>query len=178
MSAIKKLCICAICIALCYVLPVVLHPLGLGQTLSPMHVPVLICGLICGPVFGAFCGILGPILSSFLGGMPPMIALASMIPELVTYGVFSGILMRSVRTKSLLANVHLSLIPTMILGRLVGALSKALFYFIGVFGVSAFSLREVASAYFVATIPGIIVHLIFIPLLIVTLKEEKLIKIR
>ncbi len=178
MSAIKKICICAICIALCVVLPMALHPLGLGQLLSPMHIPVLICGLICGPLFGAACGIAGPILSSLLHGMPSALMLPSMVVELVTYGIFAGILMRAIRTKSLLANVYLTLIPTMILGRVIGALSKAIFYFIGVFGVTAFSVKEVATAYFVGTLPGIIVQLIFIPLFVATLKEEKLIKIR
>ena len=57
MSKIKKACICAICIALCYVLPVALHSFALGSILSPMHIPVLLCGLVCGGFYGAFCGI-------------------------------------------------------------------------------------------------------------------------
>ena len=69
MSKIKKACICAICIALCYVLPVALHSFGLGSILSPMHIPVLLCGLVCGGFYGAFCGIAGPIVSSILSGM-------------------------------------------------------------------------------------------------------------
>ncbi len=178
MSVIKRICICAICIALCYVLPAVLHPLGLGQILSPLHVPVLVCGLICGPVYGAVCGVLGPILSSILTGMPAAALLPSMLPELMTYGIFSGILMRAVRTKSTLANVYLSLIPTMLLGRVIGALCKAVFYIIGVFGVQNFSISQIATAYFVTGLPGIILQLVLIPLLITTLKEEKLIKIR
>ena len=178
MSSVRKICICAICIALCYVLPLALHPLGLGQLLSPMHLPVLLCGLICGPVFGAICGIAGPVLSSVLGGMPPVTALPTMIPELVAYGICAGVLLRTIRTKSTFTNVFLALIPTMLLGRLVGALAKALYYFIGVFGITGFSLQDVATAYFVGTLPGILVQLFLIPLLVVTLKEEKIIKLR
>ena len=178
MSHVRKICICSICIALCYVLPLALHPLGLGQVLSPMHIPVLLCGLLCGPVLGAICGIAGPILSATLGGMPPVTALPTMIPELVTYGIFAGILIKAIRTKSTFTNVFLALIPTMLLGRVIGALAKAVFYFIGVFGVTSFSLKSVAAAYFVGTLPGIIVHLLLIPLLVTTLKEEKLIKLR
>ena len=178
MSNIRKICVCAICIALCYVLPVVLHPLGLGQILSPMHIPVLVCGLCCGSIFGAICGIAGPILSSVLSGMPPSMMLPSMIPELVAYGIFAGILIRTIRTKSLFFNTFVALIPTMILGRVVGALAKGAFYLLGVFGVEAFSLSQIASAYFVVTLPGIILQLILIPMLIVTLKEEKLVKVR
>lgn len=178
MSTIKKICICAICIALCYVLPVALHPFGLGQMLSPMHVPVLVCGLVCGPVYGIICAIAGPFLASMLSGMPPLVTLASMIPELVAYGYFSGIFMKVVNTKSLLVNLYLSLIPTMVIGRVIGGLSKAVYYLIGVFGVEAFAIEEIAAGYFVATLPGIVIHLLLIPMLIVTLKEEKLIKIR
>ena len=178
MSTIKKICICAICIALCYVLPVVLHPFGLGQMLSPMHVPVLICGLVCGPAYGIVCAIAGPFLSSMLSNMPPMMMLASMIPELMAYGYFSGIIMKAARTKSLLLNLYLALIPAMLIGRVVGGLTKALYYLIGVFGVEAFAIEEIASSYFVATLPGIVIHLLLIPMLIITLKEEKLIKIK
>ena len=178
MSNIRKICICAICIALCYVLPLILHPLGLGQILSPMHIPVLVCGLCCGPVFGAICGIAGPILSNFLTGSPSAMMLPSMVPELVAYGIFAGILMRACRTKSTLVNVYMALIPTMVVGRLVGALVKGAYYLVGVFGVSAFSWKEIATAYFVTTLPGIIVHLLFIPTLVVTLKSEKLVKIK
>ena len=42
MSSIKKICLCAICTALCYVLPLAFHPLVMGTALSPMHIPVLL----------------------------------------------------------------------------------------------------------------------------------------
>ena len=178
MSTIKKLCLCAVCIALCYVLPAVLHPLNLGQVLSPLHFPVLVCGLICGPIYGAACGIAGPILSSVLSGMPAAIMLPSMLPELMAYGMFGGILMRAIRVKSLLFHVYLALIPTMLIGRLLGALSKAIYYFAGLFEVQSFNIEQIATAYFVTTLPAIIVQLLVIPMLIVTLKAEKIIKIR
>ena len=58
LSSVKRACICALCTALCYVLPLAFHALGMGSTLLPMHLPVLLCGLICGAGYGAFCGIL------------------------------------------------------------------------------------------------------------------------
>ena len=47
-SPIKKLVITAVCIALCVVLPMVFHsfPNG-GSIFLPMHIPVLLCGLMC-----------------------------------------------------------------------------------------------------------------------------------
>ena len=47
LSATKKLVFCAICVALCVVLPMAFHALGSGTVFLPMHVPVLLCGLVC-----------------------------------------------------------------------------------------------------------------------------------
>ena len=39
-SPVKKLCLCALCVALCPILPMALHPLGLGGIISlPMSAP-------------------------------------------------------------------------------------------------------------------------------------------
>ena len=177
MSRIKKACICAICIALCYVLPVALHSFGLGTILSPMHIPVLLCGLVCGGFYGVFCGIAGPIISSILSGMPPVTMLFSMIPELVVYGLVSGLLMKWVRTGKLLPDVYISLAVAMVLGRVVGGIAKALFIAINATG-DAFTLGVWATSYFVGTLPGIVVHLVLIPLLVTVLTKTKVIPTR
>lgn len=177
MSRIKKACICAICIALCYVLPVALHSFGLGTILSPMHIPVLLCGLVCGGFYGVFCGIAGPIISSILSGMPPVTMLFSMIPELVVYGLVTALLMKWVRTGKLLPDVYISLAVAMVLGRVVGGIAKALFIAINATG-DAFTLGVWATSYFVGTLPGIVVHLILIPLLVTVLMKTKVIPTR
>ena len=72
---IKRVCIAAVCIALCYVLPVALHGVALGSALSPMHIPVLLCGFVwkysrkllptlLGEVFGT--GIIGGLLGGWV----------------------------------------------------------------------------------------------------------------
>ena len=66
LSATKKLVFCAICVALCVVLPMAFHALGSGTVFLPMHVPVLLCGLVCTWPYGVVCGLLGPLLSSVL----------------------------------------------------------------------------------------------------------------
>ena len=48
MSHVKKICVCAICTAMCYVRPLAFHALARGTALSPLHLPVLVCGRICG----------------------------------------------------------------------------------------------------------------------------------
>ena len=170
----KKITVCAICIALCYVLPVAFHSFGLGSVLSPLHIPVLLCGLICGAFYGAFCGIAGPILSSVLSGMPPAMALASMIPELLVYGLVCGLLMKVIRTGKLFADLYLSLVPAMILGRIVGGIAKALFITIMATG-EAFSIGIWAASYFVGSFPGIVCHLVLIPALVAVLMRAKVI---
>lgn len=174
MSSTKKLCICAVCIALCYVLPMALHPLALGTALSPMHIPVLLCGLLCGWPLGAVCGIVGPILSSTLSGMPPAAMLLYMIPELCVYGLASGLAIRYIRTGRVLADLYLSLIPAMLLGRVAGGVAHGLFYSPD----QPYSLTLWVSGYLVGTLPGIILHLVILPVLVLALMRSRLVPLR
>jgi len=174
MSSVKKICLCAICIALCYVLPIAFHSLGLGKVFSPMHIPVLLCGLICGGFYGTFCGIAGPVLSCLLSGMPTTTGLITMVPELVVYGLVSGILMKRIRTGKLYPDLYVALIPAMLLGRIVGGIAKALFVALFATG-EVFNLAVWASGYFVVTFPGIIAHLLVLPVLVIALMKAKII---
>lgn len=172
MSSVKKACICAVCIALCYALPLAFHAFALGAAFSPIHIPVLLCGLVCGPFYGAFCGIAGPIVSSVLSGMPPVTQLISMVPELFVYGLVCGILMKVIHTRSIYFDLYASMISAMILGRIVGGFAKALFY---LYAAKAYSIALWATAYFVDTLPGTILQLVLIPTLVFTLMKAKLI---
>ena len=69
LTVLNKSILTALCVALCVVLPMTLHAIPKGGVLfSPMHLPVLLCGLVCGAPFGLVCGILGPLVSSLLTG--------------------------------------------------------------------------------------------------------------
>lgn len=172
MSPTKKICTASICVALCYVLPLILHSVGAGQAFSPMHFPVLICGIICGPLFGALCGIIGPIISSILSGMPQAPQLITMIPELVAYGIISGIIFKFVRTGSTYANLYISLIPAMLIGRIIGGITKVFVY---LSNAEAYSISLWVSSYIVKTLPGIVAQLIIIPILIFALIKSNII---
>lgn len=174
MSPLKTACICAICIALCYVMPIAFHSVGLGSVFAPMHIPVLLCGLICGSFYGAFCGIIGPILSSILTGMPGPTVLVSMIPELAVYGLVAGLLMKCIRTGKLYLDLYLVLIPTLIAGRIVGGIAEALFIRLMSTG-KVFTLSVWVTGYFVTKLPGIAIHLMAIPLLVTMLMKARLI---
>lgn len=172
MSKLKKLCIAAICVALCYVLPLAFHAVGLGSTLSPMHIPVLLCGLVCGGGYGFVCGVLGPVLSSVLSGMPPAAMLVRMIPELCVYGMAGGLAMRWIHTGKSAADVYISLIAAMVAGRIVGGIATAIFYAVtsGVYSIALW-----ATSYFVEAVPGIAAHLILVPVLYLALTKARLI---
>ncbi len=171
LSSVKRISLCAMCVALCYVLPIAFHTVGLGSILSPMHIPVLLCGLVCGGGYGLICGILGPVLSSLVGGMPPAVMLLRMVPELCVYGLAGGLAMHFVRTGKAAADVYISLVIAMIAGRIVGGIASAIFYTVT---SGVYSLALWATSYFVEALPGIAAHLLLVPLLVFTLTKARL----
>ena len=175
MSSVKKITLCGVCIALCAILPPVFHMVGLGSILSPMHIPVLLCGLVCGWPYGRFCGVAGPLVAHLINGQPGAAMLVSMIPELAVYGLACGLMMKLVRTKNLYADIYCSLAPAMLAGRVVGGVARALFL---MGGGESYTLAMWAGAYLVQAIPGIILHLILVPALVAMLDRAKLIPAR
>lgn len=173
MSSVKRISLCAMCIALCYVLPIAFHSVGLGSVLSPMHIPVLLCGIICGAGSGFLCGLIGPILSSLLSGMPPVLMLIRMLPELCIYGLVSGLLIGRVHTGRSAADLYISLIAAMISGRIAGGCATAIFYSVT---SGVYSLPLWFTGYFVESLPGIITHLLIVPALVFTLQKARLIQ--
>lgn len=177
MTAIKRAVVCAACIALCCVLPVAFHSVGLGSVLSPMHLPVLLCGLVCGGWYGLFCGLAGPLLSSMLTGMPGAMGLMTMVPELMAYGLFSGLAMKLVRTRSLYADMYISLITAMVLGRIVGGIAQVVTIRLMVIDL-AYTAYIWIQSYFVVSFPGIVIQLILVPAVTLMLMKAKVIPTR
>ena len=71
MTNTKKAIICAIMIAMCVVLPMAFHAIpNAGSIYLPMHIPVLLCGLVTGWPYGLLCGIAGPVMSHLITAMP------------------------------------------------------------------------------------------------------------
>lgn len=177
MPSVKRTVVCAVCIALCCILPMAFHTIGLGSVFSPMHLPVLLCGLVCGGWYGLFCGLAGPLLSSLLTGMPGPMGLMTMVPELMAYGLAAGFAMKLIRTHSLVADIYIALITAMVLGRIVGGIAQLVV--IQVMGLdSAFGIVIWLNSYFVGTLPGIISQLLVIPVLTLTLMKAKVIPAR
>ena len=173
MTYSKRLVYTAVCAALCVVLPMAFHAIqNAGTIFLPMHIPVLLCGLMCGWPFGFICGVLGPVLSSFLTGMPPAAMLPSMAIECAAYGCITGLMMKFVHTKKPLADLYISMVTAMVLGRVLAGLVKS---FILSPGTAPFAW---VTTSLVAGIPGIIIQLILIPLVVVSLTRAKLLPSR
>ena len=169
MTYVKKMVFTAVCAALCLVLPMALHSIpNAGSIFLPMHIPVLLCGLICGWPYGFVCGLLGPAISS-LTGMPPLAMLPSMMVECGVYGLVAGLMMRFIRTKNTYADLYISMVTAMILGRVVAGFSKSL-----IFSPSAAPFAWVTTS-LITGIPGIVIQLVVMPAVIFALTRARLI---
>lgn len=174
MSPVKKSIITAVCIALCVVLPQAFHAIpNAGSIYCPMHIPVLLCGLICGWQYGLLCGFAGPLVSALITGMPPAAVLPGMLVECAAYGALTGLMMQLVHTKKVYPDLYISLLVAMLGGRIISGIAKAL-----IFSAGSYSMTAWVTGSFVTSLPGIIVHLVLIPSIVYALMKAKLIPAR
>ena len=155
-------------LALAFVMPFLTGQVPqIGSMLCPMHIPVILCGYICGAPWGLAVGFIAPLLRSVTLGMPPLFPTAfSMAFELAVYGVMSGVLYRTLPKTKL--NIYLSLIISMIAGRLVWGIVQLCC--VG-FDVNKFSLAAFWSGAVANAVPGIVIQLVLIPVLVIALEK-------
>lgn len=169
---VKKLTYSALLLAMAYVLPFLTANIPeIGSMLCPMHIPVLLCGFVCGPWWGLTVGAAAPLLRSLTIHMPPLYpAAAAMAFELAVYGLVTGILYRVFPKK--VQYTYLSLVISMIAGRLVWGAARLVMAGISnsEFGLAAFWSGAVTTA-----IPGIVLQIVLIPVLVYALEKGKLI---
>ncbi|MCF2663775.1 ECF transporter S component [Oscillibacter valericigenes] len=141
-----------------------------GSALCPMHIPVLLAGFLCGPWWALAVGAVAPLLRFALFGMPPLFPTgAAMCFELAAYGLVSGILYRKLPKKVL--NVYVALIAAMLAGRVIWGIVMVVL--MGLNG-SAFTWAAFMAGAFVNAVPGIIVHIILIPIIVLALRKAGL----
>lgn len=145
----------------------------IGNMLLPMHIPVLLCGLICGWQYGGAVGFILPILRSVIFGMPVLYPSAiAMAFELAAYGLLIGFFYHRSKWKCI-RSLYRSLIFAMIGGRLVWG--AAMTVLMGVRG-NLFTLSAFWSGAFLNAVPGIILQLVLIPAIMVALDKTKLVR--
>ncbi|MCL1862694.1 MAG: ECF transporter S component [Defluviitaleaceae bacterium] len=179
MSNLKRLIVTAMLIALCVVLPMAFHSIPrAGSIILPMHIPVLLAGLICGWKFGLLAGVLGPFLSASLTGMPPLGGVAElMMIELGIYGLVSGVVMHFIHTRRASFDLYISLIAAMLVGRVVAGIGQYAYFFSGMEGES-YTWALWTASYFVTSLPGIVIQLAFVPSVVMALERERVIPLR
>lgn len=159
-------------LAMAYVLPFLTANIPeVGQMLCPMHIPVLLAGFVCGPLWGVIVGVTAPLLRSLIITMPPLYpAAVGMAFELAVYGLMTGILYRVFPKK--VPYIYASLFISMIAGRIVWGFAR--YIMAGISG-SEFGLAMFWSGAVTTAIPGIIVQIVLIPALVFALNKAKLI---
>lgn len=169
---IRNLTLAAMFLALGLVLPFVTAQIRqIGNMLLPMHLPILLCGLICGWQYGAAVGFICPLLRFALFSMPPMPMGIGMAFELCAYGAIVGFLYGHSKWKCVFS-LYRSLIIAMIGGRVIWGIARVIM--VGAANVP-FSWEMFISGALLTAAPGIILQLILIPVIMVALDRAKLV---
>lgn len=173
---IYDLILAALCMALGIVLPFFTGQIPqIGGMLLPMHLPVLLCGLLCGWQYGGLVGFVLPLLRYAMFGMPPIFPTGiAMAFELAAYGIIAGYLYNHSRWQCVIS-LYRSLIAAMIGGRIVWGVVRVLLT--GVSG-EPFTWQLFLSGAFLTAILGIILQLVFIPVLMVALDRTGMVRFR
>lgn len=168
MNQIRKIVLAGLMIALAIILPFATGQIPqIGSMLLPMHIPVLLCGFICGWKYGLAVGFIVPLLRSMMFGMPPMMTAIAMAFELAAYGVITGLLYKVLPGKKV--KVYISLIVAMIVGRIVWGLVSLVIY-----GITnaVFTWQIFIGGALLNAIPGIILQLIVVPVLVLVIEKN------
>ena len=149
---------------------------SLGQAISPLHIPVLICGLCCGWKWGLAL----PILRGAIFSTPsfPTVGLP-MAFELGAYGVLTGLLypalLKAFRQKNHLPAMLAALAVAMIVGRIIGGAAEALLLAVGIIGSkSPYTFAAFFDNYFLSTAIGALIHIVLVPAVVLALEKARL----
>ncbi len=172
-ASLKKITFSGVFLGIGLVLPLFTAQIKeIGDTLLPMHIPVLLCGILCGAPWGAAVGLILPFLRSMLFSMPPIYPNACwMAVELAVYGISIGFIYNKLKFGKVI-NIYISLISAQILGRIAWGVAKSLLL-MGT--ANAFSLSAFFIGGFVDAFLGIVLQWVLIPAIVAILNkfEEK-----
>ncbi|MFR1517172.1 MAG: ECF transporter S component [Clostridia bacterium] len=164
-----KIVYAAVCLSLCLVLPFLTGQIPeIGSMLSPMHLPVLLCGFLCGWQYGLAVGAIAAPLRFLLFSMPPFPGCLFMAFEMAVYGLMTGLLYKLFPKKPLF--IYINLILSMLAGRIVWGAAQ--FALMGLMKTN-FSFQLFLSGAFLKAIPGIICQIILVPLIVIGLQKTK-----
>ena len=163
-SKYGKISLAAMFMAIGLLLPFITMQIPqIGKMLCPMHIPVFLCGLICGEKYGLAVGFITPLLRSVLFGMPAIYPDAvGMAFELASYGFFVAVFYALFRKKNIGA-VYGAMIPSMLIGRVVWGIARAVMLGLSGAETAEFSIGIFITSGFVNALPGIALQLVLVP---------------
>lgn len=170
---LRDMTLAALFLAIGMVLPFLTGQIpAVGKMLLPMHIPVLLCGLICGWKHGFSVGLILPVLRGAVFGMPVLYPTGvGMAVELAVYGGAVGMLYAKSKWHCT-CTLYRSLLLAMLLGRLAWGAAQTIL--LG-FGGSGFTFGMFLAGALTNAIPGILVQLTLIPMVMVALGRAKLV---
>lgn len=173
-NKILKLVFSAMFLALAFVMPFLTGQIPeIGSSLCPMHIPVLLCGFVCGWPWGLLVGFIAPLLRSLTLGMPVLFPKAiAMAFELATYGATVGIMYKILPRKKI--SIYGSLLTAMVIGRIMYGV--AMYTCMGIKG-GTYTLTAFVSGTILEAIPGIIAQIVVIPILVMLFENQKTLKL-
>ena len=131
-----------------------------GRLFLPMHFFIFLAALLLGWRAGLAVGILTPLISFSLTGMPMIAVLPLVLLEVALYGFLTGYFHQSRKW-----NAVLSIVSAMVLGRII------LLLIIAILPIKIAATAYVLSAAKAGLI-GIAIQLILLPLIYTTLKKH------
>lgn len=173
---ILKLVLSAMFLAIALLLPFLTGQIPqVGKMLLPMHIPVILCGFICGWEHGTVVGYTAPLFRGLIFSNPIFFPTGIIMAfELAAYGAFAGLIYNKIKCPKI-PRIYLSLLSSMVLGRLVKCVVQ--FVVLG-FTDEGFVFSAFIAGAFVNAVPGIIVQLVLIPIVMFTLEKTRLIPIK
>lgn len=168
-NTIFKISVSGVLLAIGMVLPFLTGQIPeIGKMLCPMHIPVLICGFLCGWKYGLLIGFTLPLLRSLIFSVPVFFPNAwGMAFEMGTYGFLAGFFSNKINN---IYKLYLFLIFSMLGGRLIWGLIMSIFMNIN---NSSFTFKAFLGGAFINAWPGIILQLIVVPILTYTINKIK-----
>lgn len=154
--------------ALAVATPMAVHYFGgaaAGRVFLPMHFFVLTAGLLLGWRAGLAVGVLTPLISFLITGMPLAAVLPFVAIETAAYGLFAGLLKENIK------NIWAALGGAMILGRIFLWL-----------GIAILPTKLIANQYLAGVVGvgwrGIVLQILLVPVIVISvqkfLKDERI----
>ena len=174
-TSIRFITLSGLFIALGVVLPIAFHAIpDAGKIFLPMFIPVLLGALFLPWQYALAVGIITPLLSSFLTGMPPIAPLPINLMMAAQLGIAS-VIISLVKNIKLIKEKRFMIIFALIIALLAGfgisgLVLKAAIEFFGIKGPETWVY---ISGAIIAGLPGIGIQLVLIPLLYTLIKKRQ-----